>query len=206
MKKIAFALAAVAALPTAADAQVVNGSFEQGAEPGTFITLGAGSTAITGWTVGGEGVDYIGTYFTASDGARSVDLSGNGPGSLTQILSTVTGQLYNVTFDLAGNGDGQPDTKTATVFATGGDTTTFSVAGSDRPDLDFTSFLYSFRATGASTSLTFASTTATAFGPVLDNVAIAAVPEPAAWALMIGGVGLVGGTLRRRRSVKFATA
>jgi len=29
---------------------------------------------------------------------------------------------------------------------------------------------------------------------------IGAVPEPAAWAMMIGGFGLVGGTLRRRRA------
>ena len=31
--------------------------------------------------------------------------------------------------------------------------------------------------------------------------AIAAVPEPASWALMIGGVGAVGGALRRRAKV-----
>lgn len=30
---------------------------------------------------------------------------------------------------------------------------------------------------------------------------LAAVPEPAAWALMIGGFGLVGGALRQRRTV-----
>jgi hypothetical protein len=34
---------------------------------------------------------------------------------------------------------------------------------------------------------------------------IAAVPEPASWALMLGGFGLVGGAMRRRRtSVRFA--
>ena len=39
----------------------------------------------------------------------------------------------------------------------------------------------------------------------LDNIAIAAVPEPATWAMMIGGMGLVGGTLRRRKTtVAFA--
>lgn len=33
---------------------------------------------------------------------------------------------------------------------------------------------------------------------------IGAVPEPASWALMIGGVGLAGGALRRRRTIAFA--
>lgn len=35
--------------------------------------------------------------------------------------------------------------------------------------------------------------------------AAAAVPEPAAWTLMIGGFGLVGGTLRRRARAALAT-
>jgi len=30
---------------------------------------------------------------------------------------------------------------------------------------------------------------------------VAAVPEPASWAMMIGGFGLIGGTLRRRRAI-----
>ena len=33
------------------------------------------------------------------------------------------------------------------------------------------------------------------------NNAIAAVPEPTTWALMIGGFGLAGASLRRRRMV-----
>lgn len=37
------------------------------------------------------------------------------------------------------------------------------------------------------------------------NFAVAAVPEPASWAMMIGGFGFIGGALRaRRRSVAFA--
>ena len=33
-----------------------------------------------------------------------------------------------------------------------------------------------------------------------DNIATGAVPEPATWAMMIAGFGLVGSTLRRRRT------
>lgn len=36
--------------------------------------------------------------------------------------------------------------------------------------------------------------------------ATAPVPEPASWALMIGGLGLAGAALRGRRAVRFATA
>ncbi|WP_368039583.1 PEPxxWA-CTERM sorting domain-containing protein [Sphingomonas sp. ID1715] len=32
-----------------------------------------------------------------------------------------------------------------------------------------------------------------------DNLSVAAVPEPATWALMIGGFGMVGGAMRRRK-------
>lgn len=43
-------------------------------------------------------------------------------------------------------------------------------------------------------------------GPILNYVAVdvtpaGAAPEPAAWALMLGGFGLAGGMLRRRRTV-----
>lgn len=34
---------------------------------------------------------------------------------------------------------------------------------------------------------------------IVWNIAYGAVPEPASWALMIGGIGLVGGALRRRK-------
>jgi len=43
-------------------------------------------------------------------------------------------------------------------------------------------------------------------GTLLDDVKldIGAVPEPATWALMIGGFGMAGGMLRRRRAAAAA--
>lgn len=38
------------------------------------------------------------------------------------------------------------------------------------------------------------------------SYSFAAVPEPAAWGLMIGGFGMAGGSLRRRRSARVAIA
>jgi hypothetical protein len=42
--------------------------------------------------------------------------------------------------------------------------------------------------------------------PGIGNGVIAAVPEPSTWALMIAGFGLVGGTLRRKKSAELAAA
>ena len=94
-----FSLAATFAVATALLAApagavtILNGSFEAASlDPGVFTTLGAGSTAITGWTVGGDSIDYIDSYWQAADGARSIDLSGNNKGSMGW-----TEQVFNFT-------------------------------------------------------------------------------------------------------------
>ena len=54
-------------------------------------------------------------------------------------------------------------------------------------------------------------TYSTAFNVVYDatfsaTIEAAAVPEPASWAMMIGGFGLVGGAVRRRQAVRTAVS
>lgn len=209
MKKLILALVGLVALPAAANAaSFTNGSFETGPAPGSFVTLAAGSTAITGWTVGGDSIDYIGTYWNAQNGARSVDLSGNAPGSLSQTFDTVLGQIYSVSFFLGANGDGPPPTKSVDVSATGNATVGYTVPSTAFPPnvVTYSPFAYSFTATGTSTTLKFTSTGTTAYGAALDNVSVTAVPEPATWALMIVGFGAMGGMMRRRRQGAFAIA
>ena len=47
-------------------ASITNGSFEEdsGIGVGSFRTLGNGDMSITGWTVGGSAVDWIGSYWS----------------------------------------------------------------------------------------------------------------------------------------------
>jgi len=201
--------AGLMAAGAAGAATIVNGSFETATvDPGsTFLTLDAGSTAIDGWLVGGDSIDYIGGYWQPQDGARSIDLSGNANGSVSQTFATTLGQDYLVNFFLAGNPDGGPAAKVAISSATGGpvQSNTFTVTGSDsHANMGWQPYQYRFTATGTSTTLSFASATDTAFGPALDNVSIASVPEPAAWALMLVGFGGLGAAMRRRRTAASA--
>ena len=87
---------------------ITNGSFELGSYSGgsAYNTLAAGSTAITGWTVKSGSIDWINTYWQASDGQRSLALAGLYPhGVISTIFSTLPGETYRVQFDMAGNPD-----------------------------------------------------------------------------------------------------
>ena len=91
---------------SAGAATFTNGSFELGVNPGSsFVTLGNGSTGVTGWVVGGDSIDYIGGYWQAEDGSRSIDLSGNANGSIAQTFDTVANQTYQV-FEVHKRADG----------------------------------------------------------------------------------------------------
>jgi choice-of-anchor C domain-containing protein len=159
----------------AAFAGATNGSFETGSsDPGSSVQLNAVSTAITGWTITTGSVDWIGTYWTAQSGARSLDLSGGGAGAISQTLATKIGKNYDVSFYLAGNPVAAPAVKTLTVSVTGGAlvTYTFDTTGRSVGSMGWTAKSYSFVATSTSTVLTFTSLTNTNAGPALDNVVV----------------------------------
>jgi choice-of-anchor C domain-containing protein len=170
----AIALAGPAA---AAFTAPTNPSFEDG----TFVDNGSGfqqlnapNTSIDGWTVGGNSVDWIATYWPAANGAMSIDLNGVDAGSLSQAFETTIGNTYTVTFALSGNPAGPPTLKTLDVSATGAAPASYSydAALNDLTNMNWASEEYVFLATSANTTLTFTSTIAGAFGPALDNVVV----------------------------------
>lgn len=182
-KSLVFALLAAAASGVIA-APFQNGSFEVGTltNTGGFDVLTPGSTAITGWTVIGDGVDYIGGQWVAANGARSLDMLSCGvSGGVQQTFDTLPGAFYTVSFSLAGNPDG--GVKTLTVSAAGATSNyTFDTVGASISAMNWSSRNFSFVAQANSTTLSmlggvFGGATNCA-GSALDNVAVTLISGP----------------------------
>lgn len=200
---IAASLALACTAGAANAASIVNGSFETGPAPNPvgYITLGTGNSSITGWTVTGGTIDYIGPYWQAQDGARSIDLAGNSPGALSQTFATTFGHGYRITYWIGRNPDGGANPRTGFIDVGGGQTQFIYSGSGSRTNMQWEQETFDFVATGPTTTLTFAADPASAgqfYGPALDNVSIGAIPEPTTWAMIILGFGVIGGALRRK--------
>lgn len=203
-------MSALIVTPVQAANLIQNGSFETATiDPGaSFIGLYAGSTAITGWTVSQGTIDYKGTLWQASEGSRSLDLSGGNDGGIQQTFNTTVGETYRVTFDLAGNTFTSPTIKDMRVSA-GGSSADFSfdTTGKSNSNMGWLSKSWDFTANSTTTTLEFISLSNSFAGPVLDNVSVIAlsspppspIPEPSSvLGLLSLGVLGIGSALKRQ--------
>jgi len=152
-----------------------------------------------GWVVSEGTVDIIpvGTQFDFLPGnGKYVDLDGStgNAGLFTNSVSLLAGNTYTLSFDLAGNARG--GSETVDVFF-GTSSTTLVVNQSD----PFQTYSLSFSAiTSGVVSFGFQNQGGNNIGALLDNVTVAAVPEPDTYAMLLAGLGLMGYVARRRKS------
>lgn len=193
-----------------ATVSIENGSFEQpGTFTGTYQSLPAGSSVISGWTIGGAGVDLIGTYWSASDDDYSVDMNGANPGSLSQNVENLqVGEEYQITFDMAGNPDNGPVAKQLLVsIGTDSETFQFDTTGKTRANMGWEQRIFTFVADNTMNVLSFTGIGAGAWGAALDNISIvqiSQVPVPASLLLFgtaLGALGILRSNRRRKPAV-----
>ena len=200
---------------------IVNGGFE--ADAASVPAAGVYFGAVTGWN-GPTGIlTSAGYYSAAPPEGRIFALVGGGIDSgsyhMSQTITGLTsGSRYTVKFSLASEDFVIPGTvEQVNVWMSTGSASAsqlFSAPISSNatpfgpgPLWDhWGAFSYSFVASAVSATIDFQQTAATTGSgdTGLDNLSIFAsggVPEPASWALMLGGFGALGAALRRRRAM-----
>lgn len=202
-KMIVAALSLVAAASPASAELIVNGGFEQPGVTGPCCTT-TPPDALPGWTVTAGDVNVvIGTFGStngnlAYEGSQYLDIVGQQPnGAMQQTFNTVAGRLYTVSFAYAHNlfGGAPSATGVFSVDVLGG---ILTHTGGTTNDLGWSTYLGQFTATGSTATLAFSGAQSTDnAGLFLDAVSVT-VPEPATWAMLILGMGAVGGAMRRK--------
>ena len=174
-KAFLVSIAALSLLAGSARANmVVNPSLETGPAPGMAIPLPVGSTAITGWTVTRNAIDYVGDRWNASQGVRSVGLNGSTAGGIGQTLTTTPGSVYTVSFFMGGDAFAPTLLKHMRVAAAGQfQDYEFDASHAWPWGMGYLEKTFVFTASATSTFLEFYSLDGgDSTGPVLDQVSV----------------------------------
>ncbi len=170
-----------------------------GSGPG-FVIL----PSYEGWTgtPAGLEVQYNNVAGAPFSGANLVELDTTRNSSITR---TIAAGSYLLSFYYSDR-PGVPASSNG-ISVSLGSTNLLSVAGGNGGgNTNFRLFTTHF-VTTTPQSLTFAATgVSDSLGGYIENISLSGVPEPASWAMMIGGFGMIGGAMRRRGSRKLAAA
>lgn len=185
---------ALAAFATHAQNIVANGSFESDVQaPGSWAIY----NSLIGWT-GVPDVELRNNVAgTAQDGVNYVELDTTHNSAIQQQISG-TG-LYELSFWYSAR-PGVASGSNGLDFSLGnlsGSVLQTATGGSVNSWQHYTGLV----ALGGSTTLQFSASGASdSLGGSLDNISVTAVPEPATYAMLLAGLGLMGGIAHRRKN------
>lgn len=157
---------------------LANGSFESGTSPGSSTQINSvNSTSVTSWTVDTGNIDYVGTRWTAGDGARCIDLSGSSTGSIAQTVSCLNpGDSYRLAFLMAGNPEDQGVKNMRVHIGAYTQDFAFNSTGKSTSNLGWITNSIDFLATTNTLTFKFQSLTARWGGPTVDRVTLTEFP------------------------------
>lgn len=156
-----------------------------------FNSNSVGLNAVpAGWTVSFGTVDIIGNGFhdliPGSGAFIDLDGSTSNAGILSRSFALSAGVPYVASFLLAGNQrNNAPESVSVNFGSTSGSYSLPMSAGWTAYSLFFTP------SSDGIYSISFENAGGDNIGMLLDNVSVAAVPEPGAWALLLAGLGLM---------------
>lgn len=200
MRKL-FALAALALLSTTAQAATwssVSGAPDPGPSPGQTIKVSFDTGVAPGYSASGDFGIVSGTSGAAAEPANDLTRYFYVSSALGSGIATLaTPNLKYISFYW-----GSIDTYNTVELLGAGGATLLSVPGSWLPASNGNQFLPSTNqrirfAAGPGEDITGLRFISTGIAFEVDDIA-GAVPEPASWALMIAGFGMIGAAARRR--------
>ena len=109
---LAAVLTSLVAWSATAQNLVTNGGFEDPDLGSDWAPYAAGDTSLTGWTVGGGGVQHFSTAIFSAFPDQSCQMVGGTdwavPATISQAIDTIPGASYIISLDLAGRaGNGE---------------------------------------------------------------------------------------------------
>lgn len=183
----------IAAMGSTHAANVFTEDFEGYGAVSGYVNIPIGSLgSLSDWTVGFDSVDVINGAYGAISG-NSIDLNGNGPGSITRSFATIVGATYTLDYQYNSNGVAAP-------FAiTFGTVSSSNLLGSPQGTVLAAPTL-SFVGDGTTQTVSFAAIGGGASGAVIDNVVVNVTPVPEATeaAMLLAGLGVIAFMVRRR--------